>query len=386
MSADLADSEQGGKKNLIDCPVCGISLPLSLINTHLDSDCQIVESRESVSSTEPDEVLDRSKSFFTPTQSRKSAVKKEVLETPVFSSQKTSKKRKAAEYEGEESKSDPDTSHPAKSATTRSVARGKEAFHQAAPLADRVRPRSLDDFIGQEDLVGPSGLLRGLIDAGRIPSMILWGPSGTGKTTLARIIAKSTTDEYLFKELSATNNNVADCKKVFEDASNLLSLTGKRTLVFLDEIHRFTKSQQDIFLPYVESGKITLIGATTENPSFRINNALISRCRVFVLASLSTPNVLAILEQALHRIQDSTMPHDILEYLAGLCDGDARVGLNLLDMVLSLPRASLTIDLVRQSLKRTTIAYDMKGDEHYDTISALHKSIRGSDVNASLYC
>lgn len=376
------DTEQD-VPSMIDCPVCSKSIALEHINSHLDSDCIEEFNHNASSTTDKTETDDAPRpSFFTPTQSRIHTGKKEVLETPAQS--RTSQKRKVGQIDdiSEQERGSPHD-HTQRS-KTKSAVRGKEALIQAAPLAERVRPRTLEDFIGQSELVGQTGLLRGLIDAGRIPSLILWGASGTGKTTLARIIAKSSGDEYVFKELSATSNNVADCKKVFEEASNLLTLTGKRTLVFLDEIHRFTKSQQDVFLPYVESGRITLIGATTENPSFRINNALISRCRVFTLAKLETHHVVQILNRALDRIED-TLPIEFVEFLAGLCDGDARVGLNLLDMVLSLPRETLSIDAIRSSLKRTTLAYDRAGDEHYDTISALHKSVRGSDVDASLY-
>lgn len=385
--ADGIKDLQTTTTDVIDCPICATSVSLQEINAHLDNDCN---TRKITTSTTTSQRSDHP--FGTPTQTRYGiSSKKEIPETPLQSSNygKGSQKRKYDDLNDRESpRPSVDHSQPeVEKAETRSkpTPRGKEAIQKAAPLAERVRPRTLEDFVGQEDLVGSAGLLRGLIDAGRIPSLILWGSSGTGKTTLARIIAKSSGEhEYVFKELSATNNNVADCKKVFEDASNLLTLTGKKTLVFLDEIHRFTKSQQDIFLPYVESGKITLIGATTENPSFRINNALISRCRVFILAKLSTKDIETILDRALDRVEE-TLPPEVCKFLAGLSDGDARVALNLLDMVLSLPRETITIDSIRASLKRTTIAYDMKGDEHYDCISALHKSIRGSHVDASLY-
>ncbi|CCG81373.1 putative AAA family ATPase [Taphrina deformans PYCC 5710] len=372
-----------------------MQLPLAAINAHLDSNCEtsgeglqesLATGKTNATQTSAEPAGSNTQSFFTPTQSRRLTGRQEVLETPVYSqpSQESRKRKVEQEAEEEGNHSTPRADKVQAVSKTEHTPRGKEALVQAAPLAERVRPRNLDEFIGQADLVASNGLLRGLIDAGRIPSLILWGPSGTGKTTLARIIARTAGVEYAFKELSATNNNVADCKKVFEEASNLLSLTGKKTLVFLDEIHRFTKSQQDVFLPYVESGRITLLGATTENPSFRINNALISRCRVFTLAALTTEDVVAILDQALTRIEDS-LPGEYIDYLARTCDGDARAALNLLDMVLTLPRASLTLDAVRASLRRTTVTYDRAGDGHYDTISALHKSIRGSAVDASLY-
>lgn len=402
-SNDFADESA----DLIDCPVCGISVRLNAINAHLDADCSSADVQSPPGSIsvladgntdqkhgdKANDTVSAASSFFSPTQtrlqSRKTGGKQEILETPEKSDNgaNSAKKRKIAESTSQQNRaSSPKATRFETATNDRSSAlpRGKEARQQAAPLAERVRPTTLDDFIGQEELVGRSGLLRGLIEAGRVPSLILWGSSGTGKTTLARIIAKTSGEGFVFRELSATTNNIADCKNVFVEATNLLSLTGKRTIVFLDEIHRFTKSQQDIFLPYVEAGNITLIGATTENPSFRINNALISRCRVFVLAKLTIENVRDVLQRALTLIS-STISEEIVDYIAGLCDGDARVGLNLLDMVLSLPRETLSLESVRLSLKRTTVTYDMKGDEHYNCISAFHKSIRGSDVNASLY-
>lgn len=381
------------------CPVCGISVQLDSINAHLDAGCRDIKDvsstahdMPSLSTTERENkaaLSSPASSFFNPTQAKsqtqRANIKQEVLETPEKISKDKPRKRKLLDIDHQaSSQGHKDVNEHPPHDRPSVLLRGKEARQQAAPLAERVRPTSLDDFIGQEELVRPSGLLRGLIDAGRVPSLILWGPSGTGKTTLARIIAKTSGEGYVFRELSATINNIADCKNVFIEATNLLSLTGKKTIVFLDEIHRFTKSQQDIFLPYVEAGNITLIGATTENPSFRINNALISRCRVFVLAKLTTEDVQKVLIRSLSLIE-ANVPVEIVEFIAGLCDGDARVGLNLLDMVLALPRATLSLESVRASLKRTTIAYDMKGDEHYNCISAFHKSIRGSDVDASLY-
>ena len=228
MSSQTIHSDHGPADSepvVISCPVCSLKVPLDEINGHLDAGCSNTASdaRENL----PGHPAHTAK-IFTPTQNRKLSQKREVLETPQGNG-RSSQKRKASELE----------ERPLP--TVRTLPRGKEALIHAAPLAERARPRALDEFVGQEDLVGQGGLLRGLIDAGRVPSLIFWGSSGTGKTTLARIIAKSAGEEFTSKELSATSNNVADCKKVFEDASNLLSLTGKKTIVFLDEIHRFTK-------------------------------------------------------------------------------------------------------------------------------------------------
>ena len=272
--------------------------------------------------------------------------------------------------------------------------------NKSAPLAERMRPGSLDDVFGQ-DLVGPNGVLRSLIETDRVPSMILWGGSGTGKTTIARCIAQRTGSRFI--ELNATSSGVAECKKYFNEAFNELQLTGRRTIIFCDEIHRFTKAQQDIFLKPVEAGTITLIGATTENPSFKVVPALLSRCRTFTLQPLSRDDLHRILLRALKQeIIDQHLPlsplidDELLSYLCAFADGDARTALNLLELTLSLTTNSpssdpsnpnqepLTKDSIKASLTKTLV-YDRASDQHYDTISAFHKSIRGSDPDASLY-
>ncbi|KAK3953009.1 hypothetical protein QBC32DRAFT_397481 [Pseudoneurospora amorphoporcata] len=268
--------------------------------------------------------------------------------------------------------------------------------NRSAPLAERMRPGSLDDVFGQ-DLVGPNGVLRALIETDRVPSMILWGGSGTGKTTIARCIAQRTGSRFI--ELNATSSGVAECKKYFNEAFNELQLTGRRTIIFCDEIHRFTKAQQDIFLKPVEAGTITLIGATTENPSFKVVPALLSRCRTFTLQPLSRDDLQRILRRALKQeITDQHLPlsplidDELLSYLCAFADGDARTALNLLELTLSLTTSPpsnpdqepLTKESIKLSLTKTLV-YDRASDQHYDTISAFHKSIRGSDPDASLY-
>ncbi|KAL0471098.1 AAA family ATPase [Neurospora intermedia] len=267
--------------------------------------------------------------------------------------------------------------------------------NRSAPLAERMRPGSLDDVFGQ-DLVGPNGVLRALIETDRVPSMILWGGSGTGKTTIARCIAQRTGSRFI--ELNATSSGVAECKKYFGEAANELHLTGRRTIIFCDEIHRFTKAQQDIFLKPVEAGTITLIGATTENPSFKVVPALLSRCRTFTLQPLSRDDLQRILLRALKQeITDQHLPlsplidDELLSYLCAFADGDARTALNLLELALSLTTTTtsssdepLTKESIKASLTKTLV-YDRASDQHYDTISAFHKSIRGSDPDASLY-
>lgn len=264
-----------------------------------------------------------------------------------------------------------------------------------APLAERVRPTTLDDIAGQ-DLVGPNGVLRALIESQSLPSIILWGGSGTGKTTIARVIANMVGSRFI--EINATSSGAAECKKLFQDAANELSLTGRRTIIFCDEVHRFTKAQQDVFLKPVEAGTITLIGATTENPSFKIQAALLSRCRTFTLQKLSNEHVLEILTRALkHAFENepSKLPplvdEELLAYLSAFADGDARTALNLLELAISLatkppadPSSPLTKEDIKGALTKTLV-YDRAGDQHYDTISAFHKAVRGSDSDAALY-
>lgn len=263
----------------------------------------------------------------------------------------------------------------------------KVKTQRGAPLAERMRPKSLDDVYGQ-DLVGPNGVLRSLIESDQVPSMILWGASGTGKTTIARCIANMVGSRFI--ELNATSTGVAECKKYFQEAMNDAALTGRKTIIFCDEIHRFNKGQQDVFLKPVEAGTVTLIGATTENPSFKVAGALLSRCRTFTLQSLTTEDVVRILQRAIQE-EESVYPSTTLldeamiSYLARFADGDARTALNLLELALSLTtRPGITQDDIKAALTKTLV-YDRAGDQHYDTISAFHKSVRGNDADAALY-
>ena len=242
--------------------------------------------------------------------------------------------------------------------------------------------------------MGPNGVLRSLIETDRLPSMILWGASGTGKTTIARCIARMVGSRFI--EIHATSTGVTEVKKLFQDATNELGLTGRKTIIFCDEIHRFTKAQQDVFLKPVEAGTVTLIGATTENPSFRVVGALLSRCRTFTLEKLTTEHINAILRRALKAEEEDEsearrvsplLDDEMLNYLAAFSDGDARTALNLLEMALSLTRQkgeNITKEGIKASLTKTLV-YDRAGDQHYDTISAFHKSIRGNDPDAALY-
>ena len=250
------------------------------------------------------------------------------------------------------------------------------------PLAERMRPTSLDEVIGQTHLLGDAEILKRIMKQKEPVSLILWGPPGTGKTTLARIIAKEVDAEFI--ELSAVTSGKKDVEKVIEHARQNWNLN-LRTILFVDEIHRFNKAQQDAFLPHVESGLITLIGATTENPSFEVINPLLSRTRVLVLQPLSKAEIENILKRALKELkQTKNVTPKALDYLAELSGGDARVALGNLEIALSFGE-KVTPDVVKSAAQKKVPGYDKKGDMHYDVISAFIKSMRGSDVTATLY-
>jgi putative ATPase len=259
----------------------------------------------------------------------------------------------------------------------------------AVPLAARMRPRTLDEFVGQEEIVGPQRPLRRAIESDAVPSMILWGPPGSGKTTLAEIVARTTGAE--FTQLSAVSAGVADLRRVVARAREFRRI-GKRSVLFIDEIHRFNKAQQDAVLPYVEDGTITLIGATTENPSFEVISALLSRTRVFVLKTLSDEEVRTIVDRVLADKERGfggqvAIDDDARDTLVGLANGDARAALNALEFSASVVSDGAHIDrrLVLDAMQRRASLYDKAGDAHYDTISAFIKSIRGSDPDAAIY-
>jgi putative ATPase len=260
------------------------------------------------------------------------------------------------------------------------------------PLAARMRPRSLDEFIGQEEVLGPGSVLRRAIERDRLSSIILWGPPGVGKTTLARLIATQTRAHFI--QLSAVSAGVADLRAAVKDASERLGMTGQRTVLFVDEIHRFNKAQQDAILPYVEDGTVILVGATTENPSFEVNAPLLSRSRVIVLKALTDEHVRQIVERALADperglgAEGLAIDDDALGTLVNLANGDARFALNTLEMAsvaVEEEPATITREMVLEAAQRRAATYDKSGESHYDTISALHKSLRDSDPDASLY-
>lgn len=264
-----------------------------------------------------------------------------------------------------------------------------------APLAERMRPRTLSEYIGQKHLLGEESLLRRAIAADKLFSMIFWGPPGSGKTTLARILANETKSKFI--SFSAVLSGVKEIRAVIDEARELLERKNIKVILFVDEIHRFNKAQQDAFLPHVESGLITLIGATTENPSFEVIAPLLSRTRVLILKPFSEEDLLAILEKALRDKQkgfgniDVKIDVDVLRYIVSLADGDARTALNNLEaivsMVQNLPEGKKEISLkfAQEALLKKSLLYDKDGEEHYNLISALHKSMRGSDPDAALY-
>ena len=367
---------------MVDCPICGKPVNEAKINLHIDSGCDdFVET--STPPVQSNEKLPQVASFFrtplskkptNPATSKSAKQDSDVKHTisssgsdPTFTTPLSIKRTAPEQLVRDDvppSPIDLPSRHEGEPATKR--LKPSTALQRAAPLAERMRPRTLDGVYGQE-LVGPDGVLRGLIEADRVPSMILWGGPGTGKTTIARVIAHMAGSRFV--EINSTSSGVADCKKIFAEARGELGLTGRKTIIFCDEIHRFSKSQQDVFLGPVESGQITLIGATTENPSFKVQNALLSRCRTFTLKPLTNEDIIIILQRALEtegRNYSSTslVNDDLLKYLAAFSEGDARTALNLLELAMNLStRASATQASIKSALTKTLV-YDRAGDQH----------------------
>ncbi|KAJ2775980.1 DNA-dependent ATPase mgs1 [Coemansia nantahalensis] len=381
---------------LVSCPACGRSVPEWFVNDHLDHECAGMQADSG--GRGPSDSADNGSGSSNPVAPTKRPI---ALPSPAKARKKSgsllslSKKApSSSSLDGAAGTAAPGAAHFPSAVSAGSAVQGdseaeKRLRNTRLPLAERLRPLSLDHFVGQQKLVGPQGILRMLIEGDRVPSMVLWGGPGLGKTTLARIIARCTNSA--FREMSAVTQNIADVKKVVEEARNLDRLSGRRTILFLDEIHRFNKAQQDIFLPYLERGQIILIGATTENPSFRLNGALLSRCRVFQLEPLPDEDIAAIAVRACKLKQEdsgldaSGLDGGVAQYIASVSNGDARTAINVVDLAMDAlaGKGALDLDCVRSALQRTHVVYG--AEEHYDLISALHKSVRGSDANAALY-
>ncbi|XP_075069084.1 ATPase WRNIP1 [Mixophyes fleayi] len=438
-AAEVLGTSQGNLESTVKCPICAQEMPDLEINSHLDSCLQLYPSggvpkkRRLCSS---DEAAEGSHSLEKPHGSSAQSF-------PLFNKHKPTEsfcEEKLPIFSVHSPKSDGATSkwldinagsssgvqkqdhfyrvQKSQHETTQDQQKEKSLAERldGKPLADKMRPCTLQDYMGQNKVLGESTMLRNLLQANDIPSIILWGPPGCGKTTLAHIIAKNTNKTNTrFVTLSATSASTNDVREVIKQAQNELKLFKRKTILFVDEIHRFNKMQQDTFLPHVECGTITLIGATTENPSFQVNNALLSRCRVIVLEKISVEAMEAILIRAVDSLGIKVLREDenadcsssdtsesplyieakALTTLAHLCDGDARTGLNGLQLSIQARLGAgmdpqkygmlIKEEHIKEGLQRSHILYDRAGEEHYNCISALHKSMRGSDQNASLY-
>jgi putative ATPase len=377
---------------MVACPICGKAVKQAHINAHIDSNCaEYTDSSANWTKSSSQQDIPVSGFFQTPLAKRVSSQEYSRANSKVtpVEARATQSKRVLTENGVPQGSAHNSDQNGEVGSIEPALKRAKttNAFQKAAPLAERMRPRTLDDVYGQ-DLVGPSGVLRGLIEQDKMPSVVLWGGPGTGKTTIARVIASMVGSRFV--EINSTSSGVAECKKLFSEAKSELGLTGRKTIIFCDEIHRFSKTQQDVFLGPVESGQVTLIGATTENPSFKVQNALLSRCRTFTLQKLTDSNIRDILNRALQEEGPNYNPSalvdtELVNYLAAFADGDARTALNLLELAMELSkRNGMTKAELKKALTKTLV-YDRAGDQHYDTISAFHKSIRGGDPDAALY-
>ncbi|KAJ1939257.1 DNA-dependent ATPase mgs1, partial [Linderina pennispora] len=354
--------------SIVACPICNKSVPEWYMNDHLDRECQgvgepaagavddepVTPSRKR---TKPASPFLRSPSKGSPVSKRPRSGSQHLSRPPTLIHSQSLQSPKQADLF-----LDSATRDKPKTVDMPADDEEKRRSNKQLPLAERLRPMSLDTFVGQQDLVGPTGMLRRIIENDQVTSMIFWGNPGLGKTTLARIIARRT--KAVFKEMSAVTQNTSDVKKVIEEAGNINRLARKRTILFLDEIHRFNKAQQDVFLPYLERGQITLIGATTENPSFKLNSALLSRCRVFRLGNLTEEDIECIAQRAAKLKQEDLgeaqagLDNEVAKYVASVSDGDARVAINTVDLAMSAlpshtPSQAVSLDDIKNALQRT---------------------------------
>lgn len=370
---------------MVDCPICGKLVKSANINVHIDSGCESHVEHGAPDGQSPLEGKSSQVSSFFRTPSAKKPdvpttpvergpitrheepkASKHYADKPSLTPMTMGRKRPSPDQSPDQDTPPDAVSFSQPTAEPRTKRPKITALQRAAPLAERMRPRTLDEVCGQ-DLVGPEGVLRGLIETDRVPSMILWGGAGTGKTTIARVIAHMVGSRFV--EINSTSSGVAECKKLFAEAKNELGLTGRKTIIFCDEINRFSKSQQDVFLGPVEGGQVTLIGATTENPSFKVQSALLSRCRTFTLQKLADGDIERLLRRALEvegpNYEPSALVDDeLIAYLASFADGDARTALNLLELAMNLStRSDATKDSIKAALTQTLV-YDRAGDQH----------------------
>ncbi|KAF8993719.1 hypothetical protein BDQ17DRAFT_1312103 [Cyathus striatus] len=420
-----------GRNEIVTCPVCEKQVRAVSINEHLDNACSDDVHRQALAESNPDSPFELGSSATMKPIKRHSISSNHIPIAPIFQSiqkhaidSETNGTAPTRSTPGMKKRPLPVTDAPLRTTSKRSKITAT-SFQALLPLPEMVRPRELADFIGQSHLLEPSSFLSTSLRSKSLESMILWGPPGCGKTTLARLISHATSSESIFKELSATSSGSAEVRTILEDSKNVLLRTGRQTTLFLDEIHRFNRAQQDIFLPYVEQGHVRLIGATTENPSFKVTAALLSRCRVLVLEPLNECEVMTVLRNAISIVEDrisatlelttpfncsetqdneemqsssqtivdkdttSTLyPHvtpEVLSTIVSLAAGDARCALSLLDIALKCQNDIDESSLVTSLKRSVAVSYNRSGDSRYDMISALHKSVRGSDADAALY-
>jgi putative ATPase len=368
---------------MIECPICQKPVALSNVNEHLDSDCRAfiathVQSRASSTLVEND--CEEHESCTSPQETTEQHQLKDGYKSTVALPIERSLKRAVPQQESNTVRKKPDIRSPSTEISAKRLNLG------IAPLAERLRPRCFEDIVGHESLIGPNGTLRRLIEQDDLPNLILWGPPGSGKTTIARIIAPMMRRK--FYEISSLTTTTTEYKSIVIKATQDVHEDQKTPIVFCDEIHRITRPQQDIFLDAIQRNRITLVGATTENPSLNIHHSLVYKCRTFTVTKPTTNDITAILRRSVNSQSLESSPlldDEFFQYLASFADGDSRIALNVVEIAADLSRRpNMTKEKLKQSFTKSLL-YDRTGDQHYDTISAFHKSIRGSDPNAALY-